>query len=330
MAYVVDEAVTFLSRYVDDIETRFNHDERNWDVPITQHGLEVFTNKVRTLGASKFGQIGEYVDVAQWYIINNCGNELDHKESLYSRNIQQENIDTIQKNEFPYWFKKKMALLTANGDPKATDDLYALSQFPNDRYTSWQSCIVNGFRFRCKERDDKFKTQCSGMCVGDENDELIYYGVLLEVLELDFILGRNVFVFRCKWYNTDPKEKKMVVDHNLASIDITSKFWMVVQRVNHRNIYDIQEHVKDEVLMNDIFQEEESNELPPFQPSKELSNTSFIDRNDVEPETLPLEAVLAVGNRNVIADNLDDDVAKSVMSKRGGRGKRGGLAREDG
>ena len=82
---------------------------------------------------------------------------------------------------------------------------------------------------------------------------------------------------------------------------------MVVQRVNHRNIYDIQEHVKDEVLMNDIFQEEESNELPPFQPSKELSNTSFIDRNDVEPETLPLEAVLAVGNRNVIADNLDDD-----------------------
>ena len=76
-AYVVDEAVTFLSRYVDDIETRFNHDERNWDVPITQHGLEVFTNKVRILGASKFGQIGEYVDVAQWYIINNCGNELD-------------------------------------------------------------------------------------------------------------------------------------------------------------------------------------------------------------------------------------------------------------
>ncbi|XP_052621679.1 uncharacterized protein LOC128127271 [Lactuca sativa] len=76
-AYVVDEAVTFLSRYVDDIETRFNHDERNWDVPTTQHGLEVFTNKVRILGASKFELLGEYVDVVQWYIINNCENELD-------------------------------------------------------------------------------------------------------------------------------------------------------------------------------------------------------------------------------------------------------------
>nr|KAJ0200771.1 hypothetical protein LSAT_V11C600324920 [Lactuca sativa] len=62
--YVVDEAVKFLSRYVDDIEI-FNYDERNWDVPTTQHGLEVFNNKVRTLGASKFGQLGEYVDVVQ-------------------------------------------------------------------------------------------------------------------------------------------------------------------------------------------------------------------------------------------------------------------------
>nr|KAJ0195833.1 hypothetical protein LSAT_V11C700377160 [Lactuca sativa] len=139
-------------------------------------------------------------------------------------------------------------------------------------------------------------------------------------------------MFRCKWYNTDPKGKKMVVDHNLTSIDITSKWyveepfilasqaqqvfylnnlargknWMVVQRVNHRNIYDILEHIEDEVLINDIFQEEESNELPPFQPSEELPNTSLIVRNDVEPETLPLEAVLAVRNRNVVADNLDD------------------------
>ncbi|KAL4555403.1 hypothetical protein LXL04_038021 [Taraxacum kok-saghyz] len=155
----VDEAVTFLSRYVDDIETRFNRLERNWDAPTTKHELEVFNNKVRKLGSSKFRQLGEDVDVVQWYIINNCGDEVDvyleeHKEALYSRNIQQANIDNIQKNEFPSWFRKKMALLRANGDAKATDDLYALSQFPDDRYTSWQSCIVHGVRFRCKERDE--------------------------------------------------------------------------------------------------------------------------------------------------------------------------------
>jgi hypothetical protein len=226
-----------------------------------------------------------------------------------------------------------MALLRVNGDPRATDDLYALSQFPDDRYTSWQSCIVHGVRFRCKERDDKFTTQCSGVCVGDEDEAIIYYGVLHEVLELDFILGRKVFMFRCKWYNTDPKGKKMVVDHNLTSIDITSKWyvdepfiladqaqqvfylndlargknWMVVQKVNHRNVYDILEHDEDEVSMNGIFQEEESSELPPFQPTEVLPDTSLIVRNDVEPETLPYEAVQAIRNANAPVDDLEDN-----------------------
>lgn len=225
-----------------------------------------------------------------------------------------------------------MALLKVNGDPRATDDLYALSQFPDDRYTSWQSCIVNGVRFRCKERDDKFTTQCSGVCVGDENGEMIYYGVLLEVLELDFILGRKVFMFRCRWYNTDPKGKRMVVDHNLTSIDVTSnwyvdepfilasqaqqvfylndlargKNWMVAQKVNHRNIYDVSEHDEDEISTNDIFQEEESSELPPFQPTEELPDMCLLVRDDIEPETLPREEVLAIRNGNAYVDNIHD------------------------
>jgi hypothetical protein len=76
-AYVVDEAVTFLSRYLDDIETRFNRPERNWDVPTTKHKMELFNNKVRTLGASEFGQLGDDLAAVQRYMINNCGDEVD-------------------------------------------------------------------------------------------------------------------------------------------------------------------------------------------------------------------------------------------------------------
>uniref|UniRef100_A0A251URJ8 DUF4218 domain-containing protein n=1 Tax=Helianthus annuus TaxID=4232 RepID=A0A251URJ8_HELAN len=111
-AYVVDEAVTFLSRYVDDIETRFNRVERNWDVTTTKHEMDLFNNKVR---ASKFGQLGEYLQVVQWYICNNCGVELgsylkEQKEALSSRGIREANLDTIQKQEFPFWFKNKVKL----------------------------------------------------------------------------------------------------------------------------------------------------------------------------------------------------------------------------
>ena len=90
-----------------------------------------------------------------------------------------------------------MANLRVNGDPKAIDDLYSLSQYSDDCYTIWHSCIVNGVRFRYKERDDKFKTQCSGVCTeGDyESSDITYYGVLLEILELDFIYQRTVLCF---------------------------------------------------------------------------------------------------------------------------------------
>ncbi|KAI3780397.1 hypothetical protein L2E82_10378 [Cichorium intybus] len=58
--------------------------------------------------------------------------------------------------------------------------------------------------------------------------------------------------------------------------------------------------------MNDIFQEEESSELPPFQPTEELPETSLIVRNDVEPETLAHEAVQALRNEKVIVHNSED------------------------
>ncbi|KAD1280639.1 hypothetical protein E3N88_43064 [Mikania micrantha] len=132
-AYVVDEVVIFLSRYVNNIETRFNRVERNWDVLTTKHEMELVNHKVRTLGAWKFEQLGDFADVVQWYIINNCRDELDV-------------------------YLKWKDLLRVNNDPYATDDLYALSQYPDDRYTSWQSSIVHGVRFCCKKRDDMLTT----------------------------------------------------------------------------------------------------------------------------------------------------------------------------
>ncbi|KAK6158974.1 hypothetical protein DH2020_006288 [Rehmannia glutinosa] len=44
-AYVVDEAITFLSRYLHDTKTRFTRVERNWDAPTTKFKMELFNNK---------------------------------------------------------------------------------------------------------------------------------------------------------------------------------------------------------------------------------------------------------------------------------------------
>lgn len=77
-------------------------------------------------------------------------------------------------------------------------------------------------KFCCKEHDDKLKTQYSGVCTwgGHENHDIMYYDTLLEIIQLDIVYPRKVFVFHCKWYNTDPRGRKMLIDNKLTSIDI--------------------------------------------------------------------------------------------------------------
>ena len=75
-AYVVDEAVTFLSRYVSNIETRFTRPDRNWDAPHPNHQLWVFNPKVRPLGAPSTKSLGNWRHSLHWYILNNCVDDL--------------------------------------------------------------------------------------------------------------------------------------------------------------------------------------------------------------------------------------------------------------
>ncbi|XP_074323110.1 uncharacterized protein LOC141660047 [Apium graveolens] len=177
-----------------------------------------------------------------------------------------------------------------------SDDLYALSQGALERYHSYQSCVVNGVQFCCKEYDDTLQTQCSGVCTeGDHNNEnILYYGFLIEILELSFIFYRKIYLFRCKWFNSDPKDKSVYKENDLTSINTKSNWyvnepfilanqaqqvfylldmrrgsnWRFIQKVNHRNVYDIPEtsEVVSNIPNNDVFQADESVQLPPFRP----------------------------------------------------------------
>ncbi|KAK6139094.1 hypothetical protein DH2020_027155 [Rehmannia glutinosa] len=229
---------------------------------------------------------------------------------------------------------KLMAILKFNGDPKASDDLYALSQFADDYYTIWDSCIVNGVRFRCKERDDNFKKQCSGVCTwdDDENGDVIYYSVLLEILELDFIYHRKVFRFHYKRYNTDRKGKRMLIDNNLTSMNITSEWYkedpfilatqaqqvfylndcargknlMVIQKIDHRGIYDVAEVDEEQSANDDVFQEEDSSELPSFHLIEDIPDTSSLVREDVAPIILSQEMMLKLRHKESLFRDQED------------------------
>jgi hypothetical protein len=72
-AYVVDECLTFCSRYFDDMETRFNRPGRNIERDDSHVGdVSVFKHGVNFIGASEYLEAGAEYDKMVWYVLRSC------------------------------------------------------------------------------------------------------------------------------------------------------------------------------------------------------------------------------------------------------------------
>ena len=69
-AYIANEALTFCSRYMEDVVTRFNRDGDKWDPP--NGDLSVFQHGVKLLGANRETYLeNKEFDKLCWYVLNN-------------------------------------------------------------------------------------------------------------------------------------------------------------------------------------------------------------------------------------------------------------------
>ena len=161
-----------------------------------------------------------------------------------------------------------MKELRSQESPQATDALYSLACGPHVRVKMFSGCIVNGVRFHTRDREKRRKTQNSGLVVeGDHEDEMHdFYGVLVNVIELNYIFDYRVVLFKCEWFETNPKKPVIRRDYNFICIDVSNKWyendpfilatqaqqvfyvndtkfgknWRVVQRVQYSHLRDIQ------------------------------------------------------------------------------------------
>lgn len=96
------------------------------------------------------------------------------------------------------------------------EDLYALAMGPNPWCRKQFFLIINGFRFRVHRIDKKKKNQNSGIFVrssrisyssrqdNNPDDGMIdYYGVLKDIIKLDYHNGRKIILFDCDWVNSE-------------------------------------------------------------------------------------------------------------------------------
>ena len=72
-AYVVDECLTFCSRYFDDMDTRWNRSGRNGERDDSHRGdVSVFKHGVNFLGGSEYLDAGDDYDKMVWFVLSNC------------------------------------------------------------------------------------------------------------------------------------------------------------------------------------------------------------------------------------------------------------------
>jgi len=78
-AYIADECLTFCSKYMDDVETRFNREPRNKGFSNEEaYGVDVFGHGVNFTSAPEYVYDENGIDQMVWFVLNNCAQVEDY------------------------------------------------------------------------------------------------------------------------------------------------------------------------------------------------------------------------------------------------------------
>jgi hypothetical protein len=72
-AYMASDTLTFYSRYMEDIENRFNQDDDSGGEMALPDDISVFKHGVTLVGSNRTQYIDDVVfNKLVWYVLNNC------------------------------------------------------------------------------------------------------------------------------------------------------------------------------------------------------------------------------------------------------------------
>nr|GEV87197.1 hypothetical protein [Tanacetum cinerariifolium] len=259
--YITKKALTFYSLYLRNVPTRFNHPDINDDAPPLTSELEVFRSACTPKSAGVRIKLDHEVKKKRvWYVLDNSP-EIDEYKTECRLAMPENDLPT----KFSMWFRDKISTLYTKKPYECSLELFALASEPKDHATYNTSCIVNGVKFVVYSRDERLITQNSEVSMPGENGSM-YYGLLEEIMKLNYLTHQKVILFRCKWFKTNNTRTSSlrVTKNNITSISTKndwwkknqyilatqarqvfyledpsrSHHWKVVQEVNHRKIWD--------------------------------------------------------------------------------------------
>ncbi|KAL5538476.1 hypothetical protein UlMin_035499 [Ulmus minor] len=277
--YVVDEALTFCSRYFDDIETRFNRPDRNDDGIHRTRRLFVFESQCKPMGKQSQVYVEKNVrDRAEFYILNNSS-EIEtylnqHKQELQLRACL--NPDEAHRNEFADWFFEKVMCVSV---PGTENEIFygQLQEILDFSYLNDFSVVLFKCKwFRCDLRHMVIENNITSINITSESYK-----------DDQFILASQA---QQVFYVEDPSR---------------GPNWCVVQHVNHRSIWDITE---DGISDIDLLQDNSSSNFTLFVDLGNLPQINLQRNNgDVIPIVQPFTTVSQHVNETVSFLNDDDE-----------------------
>lgn len=238
--YLAEECLTFCSLYLADyVETKINRIPRNENLnnKVTC-GLDVFTMAGRALGkgiSTRFD--AETLKKAHQYVLFNCdavSTYIERYRTVVEQahpRVSRHQFERITSESFADWFAKNVddGLHTSDESSEARD-LKLLAGRPNFIGLKYKKFLVNGFRFYTKGLESTRKTQNCGVRVKaatpsfsstrDQNPilgELDYYGILTDIIELDYGCGRRIVLFDCDWVSSGSRLKQDADGFTLAN-----------------------------------------------------------------------------------------------------------------
>lgn len=310
--YIAEECLTFCSRYLGSVETVFNRPARN---------VEGSTGAIMNieLDQKSWTQAHRYVLFNSDEIMPFRVEHKEHIKRQSRRRLTDEVVNRIHSEKFCDWFRSHVGVMDDTRKQHLADKIKWLAQGPNTEARRFKRYVINGFKFRTKNSEETKKTQNSGVCVAAEGGTM-YYGVLTDIVELNYFDKLRYVLFKCDWANVNSKrgcktDKYGFVLLNFSHLihtgdhlkvepfilapqasqvyyvkDVREKEWVVAVITKARDVYDVGNGEGEEDGADTYYENEPYNVATEDIPANMNENPDW-SRNDANGITIDIPLV---------------------------------------
>ncbi|XP_028095951.1 uncharacterized protein LOC114295858 [Camellia sinensis] len=265
--YLVEECMTFCSRYLDNVESKLNRPIRNYDVS---------DNPGILLGHALGKGKGFALDDTSWVQAHR-----EHRDFIKRshRRLKDFDVDRHHNDEFPRWFNSHVEELLAIENVVLSDEIKTLALGPSKKATRFSGYIINGTRYHTRSREWRRKTQNSGVMVKAKTCSYASTRDMnpVEGLKQDgfgfTLVNFNHLLYTKKQNSDEPFILASQAQQVFYVYDPIRADWDVVVKMKPRDLYE----VCGEQPINDG---EHHNEVKGF-GDQELDATSFACEEDI-------------------------------------------------